>query len=45
MTRYLTLYHSKKGTFLLMQWTGNKFKNMEKMFLGVIMGAVDEWMI
>ena len=45
MTRHPTLCHFKKGISLVLQWTGNEFKNMEKMFLGVIMGAVDEWVI
>ncbi len=45
MTRHPTLHHFKKGISLVLQWTGNKFKNMEKTFLGVIAGAVDEWVI
>ena len=45
MTRHPTLHHFKKGISLVSQWTGNEFKNMEKMFLGVIVGAVDERVI
>jgi hypothetical protein len=45
MTRHPNLRHFKKGISLVSQWTGNEFKNMEKMFLGVIAGAVDEWVI
>ncbi len=45
MTRHPTLCHFKKGISLVLQWTGNEFKNMEKMFLGVIAGAMDEQVI
>ena len=45
MTRHPTLRHFKKGISLILQWTGNKYKNMEKIFLGVIAGAVDEQVI
>ena len=42
MTRHPTLHHFKKGISLVAQWTGSEYKNMEKVFLGVIAGAVDE---
>ena len=41
MTRHPTLRHFKKGISLVSQWTGNEYKNMEKVFLGVIAGAAD----
>ena len=39
------LHHFKKGISLISQWTGHKYKNMEKVFLGVIAGTVDEQVI
>jgi Plavaka transposase len=45
MTRHPNLHHFKKGISLVLQWTGNEFKNMENTFLGVIAGAVDEQVI
>ena len=45
MSRHPTLRHFKKGISLVTQWTGNEFKNMEKIFLGVIAGTVDEQVI
>jgi hypothetical protein len=45
MTRHPTLRHFKKGISLISQWTGNEYKNMEKIFLGVIAGAADEQVI
>ncbi|KAJ3823454.1 hypothetical protein F5880DRAFT_1482181 [Lentinula raphanica] len=39
MPRHNTLRHFKKGISLVSQWTGNEYKNMEKVFLGVIAGA------
>lgn len=35
------LRHFGKGISTISQWTGKEFKSMEKVFLGVIMGAVD----
>ncbi|KAJ7898981.1 hypothetical protein B0H13DRAFT_2519672 [Mycena leptocephala] len=35
------LRHFKLGISLVSQWTGNEFKQMEKIFLGVINGAAD----
>ena len=45
MTQHPTLRHFKKGISLVSQWTGNEFKNMEKIFLGVIAGTADERVI
>ena len=33
------------GMLLISQWTGHEYKNMEKVFLGVITGTVDEQVI
>ncbi|KAI0696099.1 hypothetical protein BC835DRAFT_1272404 [Cytidiella melzeri] len=35
------LRHFKKGISLVSQWTGNEYKQMEKVFLGVVAGAAD----
>ncbi|KAJ7911973.1 hypothetical protein B0H13DRAFT_2478875, partial [Mycena leptocephala] len=35
------LRHFKQGISLVSQWTGNEFKQMEKIFLGVLNGAAD----
>jgi hypothetical protein len=45
MTRHPSLRHFKKGISLVSQWMGNEYKNMEKIFLGVIAGATDERVI
>ena len=45
MTWHPTLCHFKKGITLVSQWTGNEYKNMEKIFLGVIAGTVDQRVI
>jgi hypothetical protein len=45
MSRHPSLRHFKKGVSLVSQWTGNEYKNMEKIFLGVIAGAVDDRVI
>jgi hypothetical protein len=45
MTTHPTLRHFKTGISLVSQWTGNEYKNMEKVFLGVIAGAADESVI
>ncbi|KAI0074716.1 hypothetical protein K474DRAFT_1601024, partial [Panus rudis PR-1116 ss-1] len=42
MPTFPGLMHFKKGISLLTQWTGNEYRNMEKVFLGVIAGAADE---
>jgi len=41
MTPHTSLWHFKKGISLTMQWTGKEYKNMEKVFLGVLAGATD----
>jgi hypothetical protein len=45
MTKHPTLRHFNKGISLVSQWMGNEYKNMEKVFLGVIAGAVDKCVI
>ncbi|KAK0460240.1 uncharacterized protein EV420DRAFT_1478757 [Desarmillaria tabescens] len=42
MTRHPSLRHFKKGISLISQWTGNEYKNMEKVFLSIMAGCVDE---
>ncbi|KAH9950697.1 hypothetical protein B0H21DRAFT_776616 [Amylocystis lapponica] len=39
MTSHPDLRHFKKGISLVSQWTGTEYKNMEKVFLGVLTGA------
>ncbi|CAK5274931.1 unnamed protein product [Mycena citricolor] len=41
MLSHPSLRHFKSGISLVSQWTGNEYKHMEKIFLGVIHGAVD----
>ncbi|KAL0575162.1 hypothetical protein V5O48_006805 [Marasmius crinis-equi] len=41
MTPHPTLRHFNRGISLTSQWTGKEFKNMEKVFLGVLAGATD----
>ncbi|KAJ3846007.1 hypothetical protein EV368DRAFT_53336, partial [Lentinula lateritia] len=41
MPRHPTLRHFKQGISLITQWTGHEYKNMEKIFLGVISGATE----
>ncbi|KAJ7586638.1 hypothetical protein C8J56DRAFT_787323 [Mycena floridula] len=41
MPRHPTLWHFKKGISLVSQWTGTEYKNMEKIFLGVLAEATD----
>lgn len=45
MSLHPDLRHFKRGVSLMTQWTGNEFKNMEKVFLGVLMGATDPQVI
>src|SRR5258708_3402476 len=45
MTKHPTLCHFKTGILVVMQWTGNEYRNMEKTFLRVIAGPVDEWVV
>jgi hypothetical protein len=42
MSRHPTLRHFKKGISMTTQWTGNEHKNMGKVFLGTLIGAVDD---
>ena len=39
MPRHPSLRHFKNGISLVSQWSGNEYKNMEKVFLGVLAGA------
>lgn len=39
------LQHFKKGISLISQWTGTKYKNMEKVFLGVLAGPSEPGLI
>lgn len=39
MSHGTNLWHFKKGISLVSQWTGMEYKNMEKVFLGVLAGA------
>ncbi|KAK1224152.1 hypothetical protein PQX77_012956 [Marasmius sp. AFHP31] len=39
MPRHSELRHFKKGISLVVQWTGNEYKHMEKVFLGVLSGT------
>jgi len=41
MSSYPGLRHFKKGISFVTQWTGTEHKEMEKVFLGVLMGAVN----
>ncbi|PPQ76233.1 hypothetical protein CVT24_009444 [Panaeolus cyanescens] len=41
MSLHPTLRHFKRGISLISQWTGTEYKNMEKVFLGVIADATD----
>ncbi|KAJ3805926.1 hypothetical protein F5876DRAFT_69381 [Lentinula aff. lateritia] len=41
MPGHPTLRHFKQGISLITQWTGHEYKNMEKIFLGVISGATE----
>lgn len=42
MTRHPSLRHFHKGISLVSQWTGQEYKELEKVFLGVIAGTVEE---
>jgi len=41
MTTHPSLCHFQKGVTLVSQWTGQEYKELEKVFLGVIAGATD----
>jgi Plavaka transposase len=45
MPRGTNLWHFKKGISLVSQWTGTEYKNMEKVFLGVLAGAAEPGLI
>ena len=42
MTGYSGLQHFKKGILYVSQWTGREHKEMERTFLGVMAGAVND---
>ncbi|KAI9057363.1 hypothetical protein FKP32DRAFT_1584219 [Trametes sanguinea] len=42
MLKHSDLRHFKNGISLVSQWTGTEYRNMQKVFLGVIAGAADE---
>ncbi|EKM50593.1 uncharacterized protein PHACADRAFT_65164, partial [Phanerochaete carnosa HHB-10118-sp] len=42
MPMHSEIRHFKKGISLVFQWTGTEYKNMEKVFLGVLAGSVHE---
>ncbi|KAM6494747.1 hypothetical protein JOM56_009370 [Amanita muscaria] len=45
MPKHRTLRHFKKGISAISQWTGNEYKNMEKIFAGIVAGAADEQVV
>jgi hypothetical protein len=45
MPRGTNLRHFKKGISLVSQWTGTEYKNMEKVFLGVLAGQSEPGLI
>jgi hypothetical protein len=45
MTPGTNLRHFKKGISLISQWTGTEYKNMEKVFLGVLAGQAEPGLI
>jgi hypothetical protein len=45
MPRGTNLRHFKKGISLVSQWTGTEYKNMEKVFLGVLAGQLEPGLI
>ncbi|KAF8148656.1 hypothetical protein B0H34DRAFT_791663 [Crassisporium funariophilum] len=40
MSLYPGLWHFKKGILFVTQWTGSEHKEMEKIFIGILTGAV-----
>ncbi|GBE88896.1 hypothetical protein SCP_1403040 [Sparassis crispa] len=42
MTKHSDLRYFKDGISVISQWTGTEYKNMEKVFLGVIAGAAPQ---
>ncbi len=45
MTCHPSLRHFKKGISLVTQWTGNEYKNMEKVFLSVLDGSAQNGVV
>jgi hypothetical protein len=45
MPRGSNLRHFHKGISLISQWTGSKYKNMEKVFLGILSGLAEPGLI
>ena len=45
MTQGTNLRHFKKGISLIAQWSGTEYKNMEKVFLGVLAGQAEPGLI
>jgi Plavaka transposase len=45
MAHHPSLRHFKKGISMISQWTGTEYKNMEKVFLGIIAGAAQPALI
>ena len=41
MSSYLGLRHFKTGVSFVTQWTGTEHKEMEKVFMGILAGAVN----
>ena len=41
MTLHPTLHHFKKRISLTSQWTETEYKNIEKIFLGIVVNAVN----
>ena len=42
MPAHPEIRHFKKGVSLVSQWTGTEYKNMEKVFLGILSGAAPD---
>jgi hypothetical protein len=45
MPRRSNLRHFQKGILLISQWTGTEYKNMEKVFLGILAGPAEAGLI
>ena len=41
MSLYPGLHHFKKGVLFVMQWTGTEHQEMEKVFMGILVGVVN----
>ena len=42
MPKHRMLWHFRKGISKISQRTGNEYKNMEKLFTGIVAGAADD---